>query len=116
MEHGAGRRRWLAVVALGAVAGGIAAMWSSVVNSLLYFPTRPLDAAPASVGLRHLDLEIATSDGQRLHGWWMPTVRPPAAAHVLFLHGNGGNISHRLAHVRALSDAGVEVLLFDYRG
>jgi fermentation-respiration switch protein FrsA (DUF1100 family) len=35
---------------------------------------------------------------------------------VLFFHGNGGNISHRLVAARALADAGANVLLFDYRG
>ena len=91
-------------------------MWSSVVNALLYFPTRGLDGTPASVGLRHADLDIPTSDGYRLHGWWIPSPRRPVAAHVLFFHGNGGNISHRLVHARALTDAGLDVLLFDYRG
>jgi len=91
-------------------------MWSSVVNALLYFPTRSLDGTPASVGLRHADLDIPTSDGLRLHGWWIPSPRRPVAAHVLFFHGNGGNISHRLVHARALADAGLDVLLFDYRG
>jgi len=91
-------------------------MWSSVVNALLYFPTRALDGTPASVGLRYSDLDIPTGDGQRLHGWWIPSPRRPAAAHVLFFHGNGGNISHRLIQARALADAGLDVLLFDYRG
>ena len=106
----------LTAAALCAIVGGIAAMWSPVVNALLYFPTRTLDFAPADLGLRHEDVEIATADGERLHGWWIPTLRPPAAAHVLYFHGNGGNISHRLSHARALSAAGLDVLLFDYRG
>ena len=91
-------------------------MWSSAVNALLFFPTRALDATPALARLPYEDLELATSDGERLHGWWIPAARPPAVAHVLFFHGNGGNISHRLPHARALTDAGLDVLLFDYRG
>jgi fermentation-respiration switch protein FrsA (DUF1100 family) len=91
-------------------------MWSSVVNALLYFPTRILDGTPSSVGLRYVDLDISTSDGQTLHGWWIPSPRRPAAAHVLFFHGNGGNISHRLVQARELAEAGLDVLLFDYRG
>ena len=91
-------------------------MWPSVVNALLYFPARALDGTPASAGLRYSDLEISTTDGQRLHGWWVPAPRRPPTAHVLFFHGNGGNISHRLDQVRALTGAGMDVLLFDYRG
>ncbi len=91
-------------------------MWSSVVNALLFFPTRALEVTPAQAGLRHEELAFETSDGKRLHGWWIPATRPPAAAHVLFFHGNGGNISHRVAHARTLATAGLDVLLFDYRG
>lgn len=91
-------------------------MWSSIVNALLYFPSRALEGTPASVGLPFADLDIPTSDGQRLHGWWIPSPRRPAAGHVLFFHGNGGNVSHRLAEARVLADAGLNVLLFDYRG
>lgn len=93
-----------------------AAMWSRIVNSLLYFPTRPLVATPASAGLRSADLEIPTADGERLHGWWIPAARTPAVAHILFFHGNGGNISHRVVHAQLLAEAGLDVLLFDYRG
>lgn len=91
-------------------------MWSRFVDALLYFPTRALDGTPAELGLAHTDLDIPTADGERLHGWWIPSRRRPAIAHVLFFHGNGGNISHRIAHAGVLTDAGLDVLLFDYRG
>src|SRR5262249_8643865 len=52
----------------------------------------------------------------RLAGWWIPTRGAPARAHVLFFHGNAGNVSHRLAHAASLSSAGLDVLLVDYRG
>lgn len=91
-------------------------MWPSVVNALLYFPSRLLDADPSAAGLRYEDVAMTTADGERLHGWWIPTLRPPAIGHVLFFHGNGGNISHRVAHARVLAEAGLDVLLFDYRG
>jgi hypothetical protein len=116
VEHRSRRRRWLAAAALCAALWLAATMWSSVVNALLYFPTRTLDGTPESVGLRYSDLDIPTSDGERLHGWFIPSPHRPAAAHVLFFHGNGGNISHRLVQARALADAGLDVLLFDYRG
>jgi fermentation-respiration switch protein FrsA (DUF1100 family) len=109
------RRLGLVVVAIGLM-GGVAFVWPAVVNSLLYFPSRAIDADPSEAGLAFSDLEIATADGERLHGWWIPAPRPPAVAHVLFFHGNGGNIAHRIAHARVLADAGLDVLLFDYRG
>jgi fermentation-respiration switch protein FrsA (DUF1100 family) len=39
-----------------------------------------------------------------------------AAAHVLLCHGNGGNIGDRVLHASLLAAAGLDVLLFDYRG
>jgi pimeloyl-ACP methyl ester carboxylesterase len=110
------RRLFFAAAALAAAVWTATTMWSSFVNALLYFPSRGLDATPGAVGLAYTDLEIPTTDGERLHGWWIPARRQPAIAHVLFFHGNGGNISHRVAHARVLSDAGLDVLLFDYRG
>ena len=111
-----GRGRWLLVATACLLGGAIALRWASVVNSLLYFPSPVLDADPGDVGLAFEDVEMRASDGERLHGWWIPAARPPAVAHVLFFHGNGGNIAHRVAHARALSAAGLDVLLFDYRG
>ena len=43
--------------------------------------------------------------------------RPNARAAVLFCHGNGGNITHRVERSRCCTgDVGVSVLIFDYRG
>jgi len=87
-----------------------------LLNSLLYFPQRVLDGSPRDVGLESDELRLQASDGERLHGWWIPSARRPPLAHVLFFHGNGGNISHRLGTAKLLVDAGFDLLLFDYRG
>src|SRR4051812_40996132 len=96
--------------------GALAAMWNTLVDSLVYFPDRELYGDPADVGLAFTDLTIPTSDGERLHGWWIPARASAPRAHVLFFHGNAGNVSHRLEHAAALSAAGLDLLLFDYRG
>jgi fermentation-respiration switch protein FrsA (DUF1100 family) len=83
-----------------------------LLNALLYFPTRTFVATPR---VPFSDLEIETLDGERLHGWWVPAAKPPLA-HVLYLHGNGGNIGDRAPHVELLAAAGLDVLIFDYRG
>lgn len=87
-------------------------MLRRVLNSLLYFPSRAIDQTPAS-GFQ--ELAFATEDGKRLHGWWIPG-RAPSAGHLLFCHGNAGNVGDRVLHAALLSAAGVDVLLFDYRG
>jgi fermentation-respiration switch protein FrsA (DUF1100 family) len=84
-------------------------------NSLLYFPARAVDFTPAAAGLEFRDVAIATDDGERLHGWWIPASRPPVG-HVLVCHGNAGNVGDRVPHAALLTAAGLDVLLFDYRG
>ncbi|HEY6066566.1 MAG TPA: alpha/beta hydrolase [Thermoanaerobaculia bacterium] len=83
-------------------------------NRLLYFPVRPLDATPADYGLASHDLRIITSDGIRLHGWWIQ-----AGGHrvVLLFHGNAGNIGHRLDRAKLFAERlGVDLFLVDWRG
>jgi fermentation-respiration switch protein FrsA (DUF1100 family) len=86
-----------------------------VLNALLYLPSRRIVQTPAAAGLTFADLTIETDDGQRLHGWWIPA-RSPATGHVLFCHGNAGNVGDRVAHASLLCARGFDVLLFDYRG
>jgi uncharacterized protein len=86
-----------------------------LLHSLLYFPVRAIAETPAAAGLDFRDLAIETEDGERLHGWWVPARSPPVG-HVLLCHGNAGNVGDRVVHARSLSDAGLDVVLFDYRG
>jgi len=87
-------------------------------HRLVYFPERELAATPDAVGLAYSERWITAEDGVRLHAWWVPG--PPdggeAAPAVLFLHGNAGNISHRLETVELLHRLGAGVLMLEYRG
>jgi uncharacterized protein len=91
-------------------------MITALLNGLLYFPSRTFYATPADAGLEHEEVAFAAADGTRLHGWWIRARQQPAIAHVLLCHGNAGNIGDRVLHARYLTDAGVDVFLFDYRG
>jgi pimeloyl-ACP methyl ester carboxylesterase len=81
---------------------------------LVYKPLRTLHGDPLSKGLAYDDLRLATPDGELLHAWYIPA----HAAHgtVLYLHGNGGNISSILPDVLVLHELGLNLLLLDYRG
>lgn len=84
---------------------------------LLYLPNLNgpgLAATPADIGLAYEDVHLETSDRVTLHGWFVP--EPGSRRVLLHLHGNGGNISHRLALIELLHELGVSVLLIDYRG
>ena len=82
---------------------------------LLFVPSRSVEWTPADADLPFSDLEIATQDGERLHGWWIPSPGR-AGGHVLLCHGNAGNVGDRVSHAALLTAAGFDVLLFDYRG
>jgi fermentation-respiration switch protein FrsA (DUF1100 family) len=60
------------------------------------------------------DVWLRARDGVRLHAWWIDP--PGARIATLFLHGNAGNITHRVSHIREITAAGSALLLLDYRG
>jgi len=88
----------------------------ALMGALLYFPVRELPESPKDAGLHYEDVAIRTGDGERLHGWWVASSETRCAGHVLFFHGNAGNIGHRVLVAGLLSGAGFDVMLFDYRG
>ncbi|HEV8472174.1 MAG TPA: alpha/beta hydrolase [Methylomirabilota bacterium] len=104
-------RRVLALVALAAVTAGCR---DSLEGRFIYYPSRTLDADPASVGLAFRDVAFTAADGVRLHGWLIPGRAPTT---LLYSHGNGGNIAGRVSIARLLADQlGVGVFMYDYRG
>ena len=80
----------------------------------VYYPTRQLTEDPSTLGLPYQDVYLLTEDGIRIHGWFVP--QPNAPYTFLILHGNGGNISHRLGWIQMLRDLEANVLIVDYRG
>jgi len=100
------------------VAGyGALCVWVRVRETrMIFYPSRSWAATPAAVGLGYRDVELVARDGVRLHGWWVPAKAGAGAVTVLFLHGNAGNISHRLEKLVMLHELGANVLLLDYRG
>ncbi len=81
---------------------------------LANLPGRGLDATPDQIGLDYEDVVVETTDGERLHGWFVPTAQ--ARGTLLFFHGNAGNISHRLESIQIFNRLGLDVLIVDYRG
>jgi uncharacterized protein len=90
-------------------------MIRSLLNSLLYFPSRTILETPDGAGMDYRDVLLETDDGQRLHGWWIGA-RANSLGHLLLCHGNAGNVGDRVLHAALLTAAGFDVLLFDYRG
>src|SRR5580658_3997759 len=84
-------------------------------NRVVYFPSKyPQGFWDAAQQLHASDVWIDTRDGVRLHAWFV--ARDAAKWVTLFLHGNAGNITHRLPHIQEIVAAGSSILILDYRG
>lgn len=108
-----------AVVALGVVCSYItlclffyAGQWQFVLH-----PSRTVGQTPASVGLAFQPVRFGSdvSGKPQLSGWWIPSDSPSDPV-ALMLHGQSGSMSDALVSAKALHDARLNVLLFDYRG
>ncbi len=115
LEHSAKPRRrlrpgWAATIfAVALLASGCS------FGARYIFRTSPaLTRTPASVDLAYRNVDFTSDDGLALHGWLLPA--DSELPLVLFFHGNGGNISHRLPHLADLRAMGFPVFVFDYRG
>jgi fermentation-respiration switch protein FrsA (DUF1100 family) len=80
----------------------------------VYYPYSTIQITPEETGLRYEEVYLTTGDGLKIHGWFVPHEDPRAT--LLFLHGNGGNISHRLEKLRMYHQLDLAVFIIDYRG
>lgn len=84
-------------------------------TAIFFQPQEREYLTPDAIGLAYQDVTITDSDGELLHGWWLPA-QGKAQGTVLFLHGNAENISTHIASVYWLPAQHYNVLLLDYRG
>jgi uncharacterized protein len=82
---------------------------------LIYLPDDGPVPSAGSVLPGARDVVLRTADGLELGAWYVPG-ESPGAATVLVANGNGGHRGIRAPLAAALADAGLGVLLFDYRG
>lgn len=103
------------VLILASVLGGL--LVGCVENFFLYFPSKyPQGNWDVSeVGFSIEDCFLNTSDGVKIHAWFVP--QAGAKATILWFHGNGGNISGRLEHLKIMRELlNVNIFAVDYRG
>jgi pimeloyl-ACP methyl ester carboxylesterase len=121
-----------AMLALALVFGylTICIVFSRTQWELVLHPSRSITATPAALGLAFTPVHFADDNaGQpQLDGWWIPAAPAPNASNLtaatamphaftaVLLHGASGSISDALPQATTLHNAGLNVLLFDYRG
>jgi pimeloyl-ACP methyl ester carboxylesterase len=83
-------------------------------DDFLYQPDPKIRTTPDDIGLCYEDVTFDTSDGETLHGWYIP--KENASFVVLYCHGNTGNVGGYMQNYRILHHLGYDVFPFDYRG
>jgi fermentation-respiration switch protein FrsA (DUF1100 family) len=106
----------LAVIAILFVV--FASIFDSLVEGVIFQPAPGADLSPERLGIDAESVYLHSDDGVKIHAFYLPGGTPGRAASraVLFLHGNAGNVSHRLPNAAALMRLGCAVLVLDYRG
>ena len=80
----------------------------------VYFPSQELSMTPLSVGLNYEDVYLTTTDGIKLHGWFIPG---QSEIVLVWFHGNTGNIGDRLDYLNLMhTNVEANIFIFDYRG
>jgi len=82
-------------------------------RAFIFYPERHLSGFPSDDGMDYQDVTLQGPDGMRIHGWFIPG---RGKGVVLFFHGNGGNISHRIEKIRLLFYPEISSLVIDYHG
>lgn len=104
------------VVALILAYGTLCLLFSQGQWQLVLHPSRTVAATPAAVGLAFSEIHFfpGPSGEPQLDGWLIPA--NSAAPTALMLHGGDGSMADALPDALTLHNAGLNVLLFDYRG
>lgn len=112
------RKHWRRLLVTATVVLILFQMLRAFEHSQIYHPSPQLDVRLADVGIPGEEVWLNTSDKVRLNAWFFPAAKdsPRAQYAVLFLHGNGGNISHRTDLYQLWHGLGVNFLALDYRG
>jgi fermentation-respiration switch protein FrsA (DUF1100 family) len=106
-------RHWLGCAAATLVV--VSSILPNLADRFVYYPARYPDGTwdlQAICGAE--DRWVRAEDGTRLHAWWFAQQNAHIA--TLFLHGNAGNVTHRIDHAQAVLEAGSAFLIVDYRG
>ncbi|MBY6034036.1 alpha/beta hydrolase [Marinobacter daepoensis] len=86
-------------------------------SSVFFYPDNAVYITPDRLNLEYQDVHLETSDGETLHGWWLPALtEEPAKGSVYYLHGNAQNVSAHILNVAWLPEQGYNVFTIDYRG
>ena len=102
------------LIGVGLIYGLLCGLFYTQQRRIIFRPTRELASTPANLDIPFEEVWIPVEQNQKIHGWWLPT--PSARGTLLYLHGNGLNISANLGLAERYRALGLSVLMIDYRG
>ena len=87
---------------------------NTVDKYFIFKPSSTQVGSPKELGIEFDDLYFHSTNNVTLHGWF---INKGSEKTIVWLHGNGGNISHRLLSLKHLYDnTEYNIFIFDYRG
>jgi fermentation-respiration switch protein FrsA (DUF1100 family) len=93
---------------------GLVAVMYLAQRALMYFPYS-VRMSPAEAGFPQAqDIMLRAADGTNVIAWLVPPKENKPL--VLYFHGNGGSLAHRVARFRKLIDDGTGLVALSYRG
>ncbi len=103
-----------AIVVMLTVYIGLVAIMYVMQRTLMYFPER-VHTPPADAGFPQAqEVRLRAADGTELVAWHVPPRGNKAV--VVYFHGNGGSLQHRVPRFKPLVSDGTGLVALSYRG
>lgn len=83
-------------------------------RKLIFFPYPGPVSNPKQLGIAAEQVDIPVNDSITLRGWWAHGSDSPYT--LIWCHGNAGNLDHCADEFQDFVRAGINMLVFDYRG
>lgn len=82
--------------------------------TMIYYPDKKIRQTPLTARIPFEDVYLTAADGVKINGWFID--HKHANKVILYFHGNGGNLSHRVDIIRLLRALPADLFLIDYHG
>ncbi len=93
----------------------IVVLFLSSCSNFLFVPTRAFPVTPDAAEIVYQEIFFESFDNTQLHGWKL-NAEGEKKGSILFLTGNGDNVSTQLPNTFWLAKQGYDLYVFDYRG
>ncbi len=97
----------------------------NTIDNFVFFPDKIIHHTPSYYNIKYEDVNVTNKFentiylNEKYHGWYIQGKKTNNNLEnhvILFIHGNGGNISNRLKYIKIFHNLGINTLFFDYPG